>query len=65
MAVEIIVDKNKCIGCGICFEVCPKGPKIWKKDKDGKYYAYSTEFCHNCKICAGRCPKNAILVKKL
>ncbi|WP_456471835.1 4Fe-4S binding protein, partial [Methanocaldococcus sp.] len=40
-------------------------PKIWKKDKDGKYYAYSTEFCHNCKICAGRCPKNAILVKKL
>ncbi|ADG13774.1 4Fe-4S ferredoxin iron-sulfur binding domain protein [Methanocaldococcus infernus ME] len=65
MAVEIIVNKNKCVGCGICLEACPKGPKIWKKDKDGKYIAYNTEDCHNCKICAGRCPKNAILVRRL
>ena len=33
MAVEIIVDKNKCIGCGRCYDVCPKAPLIWKKDK--------------------------------
>ncbi|NPA62092.1 MAG: ferredoxin family protein [Methanococci archaeon] len=63
MAVEIIVDRNKCIGCGRCYDVCPKAPLIWKKDEDGKYYAYDVEYCHNCKFCAGRCPTKAILIK--
>ncbi len=64
MVVEIIVDKEKCIGCGKCYDVCAKAPKIWKIDKNGKYYAYDTKYCHNCKLCAGRCPVNAIIVKK-
>ena len=36
MAVEIIVDREKCIGCGRCYDVCPKGPLIWAKDENGK-----------------------------
>ena len=28
--MRIEVDKEKCTGCGICREACPKGPKIWK-----------------------------------
>ncbi len=62
MAVKIIVDKDKCIGCGKCYDVCAKAPLIWKVDENGKYYAYDTKYCHNCKLCAGRCPKDAIKI---
>ena len=27
--MKIEVDKDKCTGCGICKEACPKGAKIW------------------------------------
>ncbi len=64
MAIKIIVDRKKCTGCGKCYNVCAKAPKIWKKDSKGKYYAYDTKFCHNCKLCAGRCPVKAITVIK-
>ncbi|MBW9220824.1 ferredoxin family protein [Methanothermococcus sp. SCGC AD-155-M21] len=64
MSVKIIVDKDKCIGCGKCYDVCPKAPRIWKVDENKKYYVYNTEYCHNCKLCAGRCPKDAILIIK-
>ena len=28
--LQIIVDEDKCIGCGKCEEICPKAAKIWK-----------------------------------
>ncbi|WP_292460569.1 ferredoxin family protein [Methanothermococcus sp.] len=65
MTVEIIVDREKCIGCGKCYDVCPKAPKIWKIDKNGKYYVYNALYCHNCKLCVGRCPTKAILIRKI
>ncbi|MBP2144423.1 NAD-dependent dihydropyrimidine dehydrogenase PreA subunit [Methanococcus voltae] len=62
MSVEIIVDKEKCTGCEKCYYACPKGPRIWKKDKDGKFYAFDVSDCHNCKICVGKCPVDAITI---
>ena len=31
--MRIAVDKDKCTGCGICKEACPKGAKIWNVDR--------------------------------
>ena len=58
--MKIIVDEDKCTGCGICKEACPKGAKIWDVNK--KAMATNLEYCHLCTICAGKCPEGAILV---
>lgn len=64
--VEITVDEEKCNGCGICREVCPKGPRIWDiQDKGGRKLAVVIDisYCIYCTDCATRCPTNAIKVK--
>lgn len=58
--MRIVVDEDKCTGCGICKEVCPKGAKIWDVNK--KAMATNLEYCHVCTICAGKCPEEAIHV---
>jgi len=60
--MKIAVDKEKCTGCGLCKEVCPKGPKIWSMNKNKKACASNLEFCHLCINCASRCPEQAIHV---
>lgn len=58
--MKIIVDKEKCTGCGECKEACPKGAKIW--NIEDKAMATNLQFCHLCTICASKCPEQAILV---
>ncbi len=58
--MKIIVDKDKCTGCGECKEACPKGAKIW--DVEDKAMATNLQFCHLCTICATQMPEQAILV---
>jgi NAD-dependent dihydropyrimidine dehydrogenase PreA subunit len=58
--MRIVVDKDKCTGCGECRDVCPKGPKIWKIN--GKAEADNLRYCHVCTICASKCPEGAITV---
>jgi NAD-dependent dihydropyrimidine dehydrogenase PreA subunit len=60
MKMKIEIDKDKCTGCGICKESCPKGGKIW--DINGKAIASNLEYCHLCTVCAGKCPEQAIHV---
>ena len=58
--MRIEVDKEKCTGCGQCWEACPKGPKIWKIN--GKAEATNLRYCHVCTLCASKCPEGAIKV---
>jgi len=61
--LKIIIDEDKCTGCGECREACPKGGKIWTIDrKTGKAAASNLEFCHQCIICASKCPEGAIRI---
>ncbi len=54
--VRPVMDKTKCIECGICLTLCPVR-SIY--GKDGKYYI-SYDYCKGCGICAHECPKKAI-----
>jgi electron transfer flavoprotein alpha subunit len=47
--------KDKCIGCGICVQVCPFG---CIEMKDG--LPVINDFCTFCGLCADKCPKNAL-----
>jgi len=61
--MQIIIDTEKCTGCGKCKEACPKGGKIWTIDKKTKKAKPSNlEYCHLCIICASKCPEEAIRI---
>ena len=55
----LCLSAEKCIGCGICAEICPHrvfsvgDKKVQIKDKD---------LCMECGACARNCPANAITV---
>ncbi|MDL1957120.1 MAG: CoB--CoM heterodisulfide reductase iron-sulfur subunit A family protein [Candidatus Desulfofervidus auxilii] len=54
------VDKNKCIGCGICESLCPyKAIRIIKVNKRPKAETISAS-CKGCGICSAHCPQRAI-----
>jgi heterodisulfide reductase subunit A len=55
-----IIDKEKCIGCGICEAICPfKAIKMVKVDKKKKAETIAAS-CKCCGICSSRCPTFAI-----
>ena len=57
--VTLRLDKEKCIGCGMCINVCPhavfdmNGEKAIISDRDA---------CMECGACAQNCPVQAIQV---
>lgn len=55
------IDKNKCIRCGKCADVCKQNSLIFIKDK---IPAFVKNTCIGCMACRLVCPKNAILEDK-
>jgi len=51
-----VIDKEKCINCGICLGYCPVN-SIYCRDKE---ILISYDYCKGCGICAVECPKKAI-----
>jgi 2-oxoglutarate ferredoxin oxidoreductase subunit delta len=69
MKGKVVIDREKCKGCKLCIEVCPKnvlstssennslGVFVAEPRKDGE--------CIGCRQCAIMCPDVAIEVYKL
>ncbi|MBD3191779.1 MAG: 4Fe-4S dicluster domain-containing protein [Candidatus Heimdallarchaeota archaeon] len=51
------VDKNLCIGCGICVDECPVNTISIKED--GKA-GINMDGCIHCGLCHDVCPENAV-----
>jgi NAD-dependent dihydropyrimidine dehydrogenase PreA subunit len=57
--VKIVVDINKCTGCGTCVDTCPVS--VYEL-KDGKSVPVKPEECLVCRACEVQCPESAIQV---
>jgi ferredoxin len=53
------LDRERCIGCRRCVEVCPHGVFTLQ---DGRAWLLDREACMECGACARNCPPTAILV---
>lgn len=55
----VIIDKNKCIKCRLCENICPnKSIKL----EQGKFPEFYKQKCCFCRLCTKICPKQAITV---
>lgn len=53
-----VVDKNKCIKCGTCIDICPEDTLTQDNDETPKV-VYPNE-CWHCSACVIDCPAEAI-----
>lgn len=57
----IEIEREKCIGCRICIEVCPRVVYAFNEG-DHKVDLMSPESCVNCNACVRRCPVDCLLI---
>ena len=58
--VTLGLDMDKCIGCGMCTEVCPHAVFVIR---EGKARIRDRDACMECGACARNCPVEAITVQ--
>ncbi len=55
--MSIAIEKDKCVGCGLCTEACP-GNLL--KLREGKAHIRDVRDCWGCTACVKECPRQAI-----
>ena len=56
--MSIRINKNKCVGCKRCLDVCPGS--LIKTDETGKAYIKYPKDCWGCTSCIKECSRDAI-----
>ncbi len=57
----IVIDEEKCNGCGLCAKACAEGAI---KIINGKAKLISETYCDGLGACIGHCPQDAITIKQ-
>lgn len=58
------LDKSKCIGCGICENICPT--RCIEIVRDGRWFPrIDIGHCMFCALCIDQCPKEALEFTKV
>lgn len=55
--VTLVLDEDKCVGCGMCIQVCPQG--VLAMD-GGKVRIVDRDGCMECGACTVNCPTEAL-----
>ncbi|MFX1357880.1 MAG: 4Fe-4S binding protein, partial [Promethearchaeota archaeon] len=72
-SLELILDRNKCVGCGTCARICPKeaisrGPVGYSRRFPGTEEiipeVYNPRKCVFCGSCVVMCPFSSLTLKK-
>lgn len=60
-----VIDKDKCVKCGICIKMCPVNPKAvdWREGDKTMPPKHTYKRCIRCYCCQELCPKGAITIK--
>lgn len=59
---QIIIKRDKCIGCKVCIEICPRNLYLFD-EKDKKVDLKNPEKCINCNACVKRCLAQCLEIK--
>jgi len=52
-----VLDKEKCIKCGLCAVYCPE---FCVHENEEGFFEAALYYCKGCGICSHECPKDAI-----
>jgi uncharacterized protein (DUF362 family)/Pyruvate/2-oxoacid:ferredoxin oxidoreductase delta subunit len=59
MWLRLVIDEEKCTGCGLCFRSCP----VKTIEESGEKYRVVHEGCVQCMCCHELCPDKAVEIK--
>ena len=57
----VVIDEEKCDGCGLCIEACPLRALFFDKDKG---IVFKCDLCGGRAECTKMCPPQAIVLKE-
>lgn len=60
---KMVVNENKCVGCGLCFVACDAHTNSKALKITNKVAKIDHNLCHTCQVCQIVCPEEAITIE--